>query len=96
MVGMRLVRSRKSVDFGGMNAEILKAYCEPGGQFELSDDGVFHVASGAMFWVFPECEEPSKIDWGKARDTDRDGRPLFDERFIDDVARALLKYRLAN
>lgn len=64
------------------------------GEFEVSDDGVFHVPSGAMFWAFPESAEPYRIDWGKAQDCDEEGQPLFDEGYINFVARELLKNRV--
>jgi hypothetical protein len=64
------------------------------GEFEVGDDGVYHVPSGAMFWAHPESTEPHRIDWGKAQDEDEDGGPLFDQGYIEYVARELLKARL--
>lgn len=64
------------------------------GEFEVSDDGVYHVPSGTMFWAFPESREPHRIDWGKGDDCDEEGQPLFDQGYIDYVARELLKARL--
>ncbi|MGB7915367.1 MAG: hypothetical protein WCF79_08770 [Rhodomicrobium sp.] len=79
-----------------MDRKLLEIYSGPDGEFELSDEGVFHLPSGAMFWALPECDEPHDVDWGKAKDVNEDGAPLFDEDWIKDTARALLKLRLAN
>ena len=46
-------------------------------EFELSEDGVFHVPSGAMFWCFPECADPHRIDWGKGQDADEETAPYL-------------------
>ena len=62
-------------------------------EFELSEDGVFHVPSGAMFWCFPESADPYKIDWAKAQDTDDENGPLFDSGWIESIARDLLRER---
>jgi len=83
----------KSVDFGAMDKKLLEIYSGPDGEFELSDEGILHVPSGAMFWAFPECDEPHDVDWGRAKDVDEEGAPLFDERWINDTARELLKLR---
>jgi len=65
------------------------------GEFEVSDDGVYHAPSGAMFWAWPESAEPYQIDWGKAQDTEEDGAPLFDEGWIHRIAVELLRKRLS-
>jgi hypothetical protein len=63
------------------------------GEFELGDEGVYHVPTGAMFWTHPESTTPFQIDWGKAHDTDEDNAPLYDTGWIVHVAELLLKQR---
>lgn len=64
------------------------------GEFEIADDGVLHVLTGAMFWANPDEAKAYKIDWGKANDTDEDDNPLYDTGGIALVAEELLKQRL--
>ncbi|MEZ5850782.1 MAG: hypothetical protein R3D68_09065 [Hyphomicrobiaceae bacterium] len=64
------------------------------GEFEVADDRVVHVPSGAVFWANTDSSEPYEVDWGSAKDLDEDDNPLFDEGYIDYVARELLKIRL--
>jgi len=62
-------------------------------EFEVGEDGVYHVATGAMFWAHPESSEFYQTDWANAHDVDEEGQPLFDASWIAHVAKVLLKHR---
>lgn len=41
--------------------------------FELADDSILHVPSGAVFWLEPDAEFPHQVTWGTATEADPDG-----------------------
>jgi len=68
--------------------------------FELSDDGVFHVPTGAMFWADPVSTKPWSITWGTAGEPE-DGEegeyePKYDRSEVEAAAFDVLRKRASE
>ena len=65
--------------------------------FEIGDDGVFHVPTGAMFWADPESTKPYSITWGTAGEPEAgaegEHEPMYDRSDVEAVAFDLLQKR---
>lgn len=86
---MEQVMADDAEDFepDGNNVPVLRE------QFELGEDEVVHIPTGARFWAYPEIAEPHGVNWNRAGDI-LDNGDQYEQEEIREIAVALLKGRL--